>query len=302
LVSVESQVSTLPPKPEPAGHEYVVEPAGTGRPGVVSSQSNPSRWPVPVHVVHETSFSPVIFTHFWLRHWLSAEQKQPPAVEQVLVVPLQWPNGHTKPLAPELGQPPSGQGIEAAPVSAPPSLVEGSTHALFSQISSPVHARPQPLQLAESFEKFTQVSPHWVKPGLHWNVHALLTQVGDALATLVEQALPHVMQFSSSLVRSTQLELHTVGVAAGHVPVHPKAPLSGSAAQSDASPPHVLPQAPQLVACEGSSHPASHSSWGGVQAGGMPASPSSRPPSSPPSAVATVPSTPLSGCFGGPES
>jgi hypothetical protein len=79
-------------------------------PGLASSQSNPSRPPEPLQCVpQETSFSPVIFTHFPLRHWVSFEQKHPPWVAQVLEAPLQLPNGQLKPLPTEIGHPPSGQ-------------------------------------------------------------------------------------------------------------------------------------------------------------------------------------------------
>ncbi len=48
-------------------------------PGLASSQSKPSREPEPLQwLPQETSFSPVTFTHFALRHCVSLEQKQPP--------------------------------------------------------------------------------------------------------------------------------------------------------------------------------------------------------------------------------
>jgi hypothetical protein len=51
-------------------------------PGLASWQSKPSRLPLPVQLVpvpHETSFSWETRTHLPLLHWLSLEQKQPPA-------------------------------------------------------------------------------------------------------------------------------------------------------------------------------------------------------------------------------
>jgi hypothetical protein len=48
-------------------------------PGLASSQSKPSRLPVPVQLLpQETPLSEATFTHLLLLHWLSLLQKQPP--------------------------------------------------------------------------------------------------------------------------------------------------------------------------------------------------------------------------------
>ena len=113
-------------------------------PGLASWQLNPSRLPLPVQFVfpHETSFSRSTLTHLVLLHWLSLEQKQPPAAVHMLVALLQWPNGHdVNPLGCETGQPPSGQG---APASGPDPQTE------FAQGWPGGQAEPQPPQLFES--------------------------------------------------------------------------------------------------------------------------------------------------------
>jgi hypothetical protein len=53
-------------------------------PGLASWQSKPSRLPLPVQLVpQETSFSWETLTHLLLLHWVSLEQKQPPAALHV---------------------------------------------------------------------------------------------------------------------------------------------------------------------------------------------------------------------------
>ena len=93
----------------------MLTPAGTGIPGLASSQLTPSTLPVPVQFLlpHEMSFSPTTLTHFPLKHWASLMQKQPPPVGHALpVLPLQLPNEHAKyPYAIDAGQPPSGHGM-----------------------------------------------------------------------------------------------------------------------------------------------------------------------------------------------
>jgi hypothetical protein len=87
--------------PEFAGHEYDVVPAGTGMPGLASSQAKPSWVPVPVQLLpHDWSFSPVILTQWPLPapasflHCVSFTQTQAPPPPQALVVlPLQLPKG-----------------------------------------------------------------------------------------------------------------------------------------------------------------------------------------------------------------
>jgi hypothetical protein len=283
-------------------------PEGTGIPGDDSWQLYPSRLPVPVQVPHDTSFSPVTLTHFWLGHWVSFEQKQPPAAEHSLVVPLQCPSvGQENPDAVDIGQPPAGQATGPPspppeplswPASTPPDPESGAsawqtppTHAWLA-----VHAcaAPQPPQLLLSVRKLTHPPTHDVYPELHAKVHALLTHAGVAvaIANAVVQALPHVMQLSALLVVSTQLPEHAVGDVAGHVDVHAYDP-SRSEAHIEASPPQSLAQLPHVAGREGFTHPASHARRPTPQ----PPSPSPSEPPSPASspAGASVAATPSSG-------
>jgi hypothetical protein len=82
---------------------------------------------------------------------------------------------------------------------------------------------PDPAQTGVAPEQALSHLPQWeaevswtqeplqrVNAAPHSKVHALLTHTGVALARLVEQALPHAMQLSGSLVRSTQDPLHGV--------------------------------------------------------------------------------------------
>ena len=56
----------------------------------------------------------------------------------------------------------------------------------------------------------TQAPPHEINPVSHVKVHALSTHAGCALVTVVEQALPHVLQLFVSLAVSTHFALHSV--------------------------------------------------------------------------------------------
>lgn len=77
------------------------------------------------------------------------------------------------------------------------------------------HDAPHAPQLELSVVVSTQAPAHGVKLVLHVNVHALEAHVGEALATVVEQAAPQVLQLLASLVRSTHVVPQRVGVAAG---------------------------------------------------------------------------------------
>jgi hypothetical protein len=77
------------------------------------------------------------------------------------------------------------------------------------------------------------------------NPHALPEQLAVALATRVEQALPHVLQFLASVVVSTQVPLQTEGVDDGHPEAH--AYVLPEATQAGVEPLHAWPQAPQLA-------------------------------------------------------
>jgi hypothetical protein len=77
---------------------------------------------------------------------------------------------------------------------------------------------------------------------LQERLQAPLAHVAVALATLVEQALPHVEQFCGLLVVSTQVPAQSVGVDDGHPETHIDPEHTGvpeSAAQT-------LPHAEQL--------------------------------------------------------
>jgi hypothetical protein len=105
-------------------------------PGLASAQSKPSRLPVPVQFEpHETSFSPLIFTHLPLLHCESAKQKQPPPLVQLFEEPLQLPKGQLKPLPTDTGQLLSGQsrtepsGVGVLPLHWPSRQLSPAPHA-----------------------------------------------------------------------------------------------------------------------------------------------------------------------------
>jgi hypothetical protein len=87
---------------------------------------------------------------------------------------------------------------------------------------------------------------------LQVNVHALLAQAAEALATLVVHVLPQALQFFGSLVRSTQLSLQFVGVALGHTETQAYVPASPAA--QTAVPVHALAQLPQFAGVVSSTH------------------------------------------------
>jgi hypothetical protein len=111
FVCVGSHESFVPPYPLVAAQEKVPPLPSEGMPVLVSSQSKPSRLPLPLQLEpQETSFSPATLTHLPpLLHCESLEQKQPPGLEQSFDAPLQLPKAQLKPLPAETGQPPSGQ-------------------------------------------------------------------------------------------------------------------------------------------------------------------------------------------------
>jgi hypothetical protein len=123
-------------------------------PGLASSQSKPSWPPVPVQLFpHDTSFSSTTLTHLPLVHWLSFEQKHPPADSQSPLTLLQDPNGQdVNPVPVELGQPPVGH---PPPASLPPSTAGCVAQTPPEQAIPGAHAKvaPQPPQLEESFAK-----------------------------------------------------------------------------------------------------------------------------------------------------
>jgi hypothetical protein len=130
-------------------------------PGLASSQLKPSRPPVPVQPFpHDTSLSPTTLTHLSLLHWLSLEQKHPPADVQAPLAVLHWPIGQdVNPVAFELGQPPLGQ---PSPASMPPSTAVCFAQTLLEHAMPRGHAKlaPHPPQLDESFEKSAHPWPH----------------------------------------------------------------------------------------------------------------------------------------------
>jgi hypothetical protein len=80
---------------------------------------------------------------------------------------------------------------------------------------------------------------------LQVNPHALPLQVGFALATLVEQTLPQVLQLLMSLVVSTHVPPQSVGVDDGQPEMHVLEPAS-PAPQTGVCPEQASPHAPQL--------------------------------------------------------
>ena len=111
----------------------------------------------------------------------------------------------------------------------------------------PLHAcpEPQPPQLFASFVKFAQAPLQSVVPLLQVKPHVLLLHVAVALATEVEQAWPHVLQLSMSLVGSTQLPLQSMGATAGQPDAHEYTPLAPT--HTGVFPLQALPQVPQLA-------------------------------------------------------
>jgi hypothetical protein len=88
-----------------------------------------------------------------------------------------------------------------------------------------------------------------VYPLLHVKVHALFTHAAWALATLVEQTFPQVLQSFRLLVVSTQVPPQSAGVEPEQPEVHEAPPASPPEAEQTGVPPvHALPQLPQLVA------------------------------------------------------
>jgi hypothetical protein len=74
--------------------------------------------------------------------------------------------------------------------------------------------------LFASLVKSTQAPLHRLNPVRHVIVQEPETHAGRALATLVEQNVPHTPQFLGSVVVSTQAPLQRVGVVAGQPDAH----------------------------------------------------------------------------------
>src|SRR5580700_10087246 len=91
---------------------------------------------------------------------------------------------------------------------------------------------PQPLQLLGSDVSSTHAVGvcvgHALKPMLQVKPHLLLAQVGWASDTVVEHPRPHPLQSLALLVVSTQVPLHSVGVAVGQPVTHVPAAQTGS--------------------------------------------------------------------------
>lgn len=157
---------------------------------------------------------------------------QPPQLVAVLVVsthdPLQfvW----------ALGQPVPQAGIPSDTVTqtgVPPS--HDTPHA--PQLSLLVSETHAPLQR--------------LKPEAHEKPHVLAVHVGTALATdvvhtLAPASVPQPPQLSGSLVVSTQLALHTVGLELGQLDMHANAIPEG--AQRGVEPSQTTPHPPQFCA------------------------------------------------------
>jgi hypothetical protein len=86
----------------------------------------------------------------------------------------------------------------------------------------------------------------------------LALQVGFALATLVEQTLPHVLQLLMSLVVSTHVPPQSVGVDVGQPEMHVLVPPS-PAPQTGVDPLQATPHAPQLDVLFSCTHAPLHS-------------------------------------------
>jgi hypothetical protein len=99
-------------------------------------------------------------------------------------------------------------------------------------LDAPVHAVPQLPQLS-AVESWTQAPAQRLYPSLHPNEQPVSVQVGWALATVVEHALPHIPQLEG-LVRST------------HPALHSASPVGQPPAST--SPPELLPLGPTSVA------------------------------------------------------
>jgi hypothetical protein len=113
----------------------------------------------------------------------------------------------------------------------------------------PVHAWPHEPQFALFVCSLTHAPLHSENPLLQENPQALLLQYAVALATLVVQTLPHVLQSDVSLVVFTQVPPQSVWPVAHpemHVAVPPSAPPVVE--QMGVPPVQVLPQAPQFDA------------------------------------------------------
>jgi hypothetical protein len=125
------------------------------------------------------------------------------------------------------------------PAAQPPAAQDPLTH-----VEPAAQGVPQPPQLLLSVCSLTQAPLQSVVPLLHAKVHAPLTHLAVALATLVEHAFPQVPQSLALLVASTHVPPQSVGVAAGQPETHVDREHTG------VLPLHAYPapQPPQLLA------------------------------------------------------
>jgi hypothetical protein len=80
------------------------------------------------------------------------------------------------------------------------------------------------------------------------------------LGTLVEQALPHVLQLFASLVVSAHVPPQSVDAVEGQLAAHAYVPLA-PAAQTGVAPAQRLPQLPQLVMLEDETQAPPHETY-----------------------------------------
>jgi hypothetical protein len=112
----------------------------------------------------------------------------------------------------------------------------------------PVHAWPHEPQFALFVCSLTHAPLQSENPLLQENPQALVEQVGVALATLVVQTFPHVLQSLVLFVVLTHVPPQSVWPA-GHPEMHVAVPPSAPPVEQMGVPPEqVVPQAPQLDA------------------------------------------------------
>jgi hypothetical protein len=148
------------------------------------------------------------------------------SVDVVTQLPLQlvWPVGHWH--APPAHTSPVGQAVPQTlqlfesvcrfthvPVQSLAPV--GQTQLEPWQVLPPVHVAPHAPQLLLSLVMSVQAPLQSLNPVLQARVQAPIAQAGTALATVVVQALPHVLQLLALLDGSTHDVLQRVGVAAG---------------------------------------------------------------------------------------
>lgn len=109
------------------------------------------------------------------------------------------------------------------------------------------YAAPQPPQLLLSLRKSTHALAQYFSPVGHENVQTPPTQAGTALATVVVQTFPHVLQLLGLVAVFTQVPLQEVGVPGGQIDVQAYPPPA--LAQRGADGGQLLVQLPHWLGC-----------------------------------------------------